>query len=285
LHRINLNKWEIQTGIRFNTVNVQFKEATLGDISVKSSSLVGDLGLSYKLSINQLIYSSIANGYRSPNIDDMGTLGIVDFRYEIPAYNLKPEKSLTYELGYKYFSPKFIFNVTAYYMQLKDIIARVKIDGKVIEGYNVYNKTNYESAYIKGFEISLDKKIGAHFKWSSNTTYTYGQNLTKNEPMRRIPPMFGQNTLSWFKNKTSIMLSHQYAGTQNRLAQGDKDDNRIGKLGTPQWNLFNVVSTYTLKHLEIQMGLLNLLNEKYKTHGSGIYGMGRAVNISVKFML
>ena len=285
LHRINLNKWEIQTGIRNNIVNVQFKEAMLGDISVKTYSVVGDFAISYKLSKNQFIYSSIANGYRAPNIDDMGTLGVVDFRYEIPAYNLKPEKSLTYEMGYKYFSPKFTFNVSAYYMQLKDIIARVKIDGKVIDGYNVYNKTNVESAYIKGFEISLDKKIGTHFKLSSNTTYTYGQNITKNEPLRRIPPMFGQNILSWHKKKSSIQLSHQYAGTQNRLSQGDKDDNRIGKLGTPQWNLFNIVSTYTVKHLEIQIGLLNLLNEKYKTHGSGIYGMGRTMNFSVKLIL
>jgi outer membrane receptor protein involved in Fe transport len=97
--------------------------------------------------------------------------------------------------------------------------------------------------------------------------------------------MFGQNTLSWNKNKASIELSHLYAGTQNRLAQGDKDDNRIGNLGTPQWNVFNVVSTYRVKHLEIQIGLLNLLNEKYKTHGSGIYGMGRAMNLSAKIIL
>ena len=27
---------------------------------------------------------AFSSGYRAPNIDDMGTLGIVDFRYEIP---------------------------------------------------------------------------------------------------------------------------------------------------------------------------------------------------------
>jgi outer membrane receptor protein involved in Fe transport len=227
----------------------------------------------------------LASGYRTPNIDDLGSLGIVDFRYEIPAYDLKPEKSLNTEIGYKFFSAGLQINVSAYYMQLKDIITRVKIDGKVIDGYNVYNKTNFESAYIKGFEISFDKNIGAHLKWSSNTTYTYGQNVTKKEPMRRIPPMFGQNSIMWHKNKTSLQVTHQYAGVQNRLAQGDKDDNRIGILGTPQWNIFNLTGAYTLKQVKVQLGLLNVLNEKYKTHGSGIYGMGSAMSLSLKITI
>ena len=31
--------------------------------------------------------------------------------------------------------------------------------------------------------------------------------------------------------------------------------------------------------------VLTSLNEKYKTHGSGIYSMGRAINFSVKIIL
>jgi outer membrane receptor for ferrienterochelin and colicin len=166
-------------------------------------------------------------------------------------------------------------------MQLKDIIARVKKDGVMIDGYAVYNKINIESAYIKGFEITIDKKLSKYLTWSSNTSYTFGQNLTKKEPMRRIPPMFGQNSLIWQNNKASLQITHQYAGTQNRLAQGDKDDNRIGKFGTPQWNVINIVHSYKMKHVNFQLGLLNILNEKYKTHGSGVFGMGRAISGSM----
>ena len=281
LHQFNYNRWNVQTGIRYNTVVVNFKESTLGAVSVKTSSFVGDFSINYQITKKNIVYTSVANGYRSPNVDDMGTLGIVDFRFEVPAYDLKPEKSLNTELGYKYLSERLRINISAYYMQLNDIIARIKKDGVIIDGYAIYNKTNIESAYVKGFEISLDKKIGDNLHWASNTTYTYGQNLTKNEPMRRIPPMFGQNSLRWSRNKSSIQINHQYAGTQNRLSQGDKDDNRIGKRGTPQWNVFNIIHCYTTKHYKLQLGFLNVLNEKYKTHGSGIYGMGRAISGSV----
>lgn len=277
LHQIDFNRWNIQTGFRFNTVAINFKESTLGSVSVKTSSFVGDLSISYQITKKNLVYTSVANGYRSPNVDDMGTLGIVDFRYEVPAYDLKPEKSLNTELGYKYVSERLHINISTYYMQLSDIIARIKKDGFVIDGYAVYNKTNIESAYIKGFEVNLEKKIGNNLHWSSNTTYTYGQNLTKNEPMRRIPPMFGQNSFIWKKKKINIQINHLYAGAQKRLAQGDKDDNRIGKYGTPQWNVFNILQSFEIKHLRLQIGLLNILNEKYKTHGSGIYAMGRAL--------
>lgn len=281
LHHLNIAKWDIQTGLRYNVVQIKFDETSLGPIDVKTTSLVADLALSYLLAKKHLFYGNIANGYRAPNIDDLGSLGIVDFRYEIPANNLKPEKSINSEIGYKYTSSNFQINFSTYYMHLKDIIARVKVNGSVIDGYNVYNKINTESAYIKGFEIALIQKIGKHLEWNSNTNYTYGQNLTKNEPMRRIPPMFGQNSLEWKNSSLAIKLSHQYAGSQTRLAQGDKDDNRIGKLGTPQWNIFNFTTAYQIKNIRLELGLLNILNEKYKTHGSGIYGMGRAISSSV----
>ncbi len=35
----------------------------------------------------------------------------------------------------------------------------------------------------------------------------------------------------------SIVFSHQFARKQKRLAHGDMDDNRIGKLGILEWNI------------------------------------------------
>jgi outer membrane receptor protein involved in Fe transport len=283
LHQFLLKKIKIEAGLRYNFIEINIKDNILGDVNVKPSAIVYNTGILYSLNKNHQIYSSIASGYRAPNIDDMGTLGIVDFRYEVPAYNLEPEKSLNTEIGYKYINNNIQFNFSAYQMNLRDIIARVKLDGQVINGYTVYNKENIESSYIKGTEVNLQYRIGTNIKLSSNVNYTYGQNLTKNEPMRRIPPMFGQNKIDWNSNKLQLSLTHQYAGKQDRLAQGDKDDNRIGKLGTPQWNVFHIEGVYNKGPLTCNIALINILNEKYKTHGSGIYGMGRAISTSLQW--
>lgn len=285
IHYITTGKFKLITGIRYNFLNIKITDTDLGNIALKPSALVTNFGINYQANKKNTVFGSFTSGYRAPNIDDLGTLGIVDFRYEIPSYDLKPEKSLNLEIGYKYNSPKRNFTVSMFNMQLKDIIARVIVDGKVINGYNVYNKKNIESSYIKGAEFSYSQVLHSGFVVQTNATYTYGQNVSKNEPMRRIPPFFGQTSIAWNHKNMTLACRHQFAGNQIRLAKGDMDDNRIGKSGTPGWNTLNIDASIVLKHLDININLINLLNEKYKTHSSGVFGMGRAAGVTVNFHL
>jgi len=285
IHYLNLGKLGLIAGIRYNFLDIRISDTTLGNVTLKPSALVTNFGINYQLNKNNFIFGSISSGYRAPNIDDLGTLGIVDFRYEIPSYNLKPEKSKNIEIGYKYNSVKTNFTVSVFQMNLKDVIARIIVDGQMINGYKVYAKKNIESSYIKGTEISVSHKINNYFAFQTNATYTYGQNVTKNEPMRRMPPFFGQNKLSWHSKNKTVAIRHQFAGKQTRLAKGDIDDNRIGVLGTAQWNTIQIDASIKWKHVEINASAINILNEKYKTHGSGIYGMGRAFGLSINWQL
>ena len=282
IHNLNFIKLNLVAGLRYNFLHIQMNELTLGEIAIKPSALVSNFGINYQLNQHGFLFGSITTGYRAPNIDDLGSLGIVDFRYEIPSYDLRPEKSLNTEIGYKYRSNKIDFSIAAFKMKLKDIIARVLVDGKVINSYNVYNKKNIESSYINGAEVNYTYLLSKFLTWYTNATYTYGQNVTKNEPMRRIPPLFGQNKISFVKKNKTLAITHQFAEKQDRLAQGDKDDNRIGKLGTPGWNIFNIDAGWQVKNISLNTSLINISNVQYKTHGSGVYGMGRAVNFSFK---
>jgi outer membrane receptor protein involved in Fe transport len=285
IHYISAGKFKIISGIRYNFLNIKITDTDLGNVVLKPSALVTNFGLNYQFNHKNALFGSFTNGYRAPNIDDLGTLGIVDFRYEIPSYDLKPEKSLNLEIGYKYNSRKSNFAISAFNMKLKDIIARVLVDGKVINGYNVYNKKNIESSYIKGAELSYTQVLNSGFVLQTNATYTYGQNITKNEPMRRIPPFFGQTSISWNHKNITLACRHQFAGQQTRLAKGDMDDNRIGIAGTQSWNTLNLDASIQMKYLDINLNFINILNEKYKTHGSGVYGMGSAVGVMARVHL
>ena len=76
----------------------------------------------------------------------------------------------------------------------------------------------------------------------------------------------------WFAS-----LELRFAGDQTRLAQGDKDDNRIGKSGTAAWQIANIHGGYEYKWLNINLSAQNLTNKDYRTHGSGINGVGRSL--------
>jgi outer membrane receptor protein involved in Fe transport len=231
------------------------------------------------------IYLAYSEGYRAPNIDDLGTLGLVDFRFEIPAYDLKPERSRAVELGYKYYGQKTVLNIGAYYTHLTDLISRKRLAGQEVDGYNVYIKENANNSYIKGFEYSLDYYLARHLLIQHSASYNFGQNISANEPMRRIPPFFGKSLLRYQQEIWSVTLEHLFAGRQYRLSSGDMDDNRIASQGTPGWDILNLYSTIQFNAVGLKIGIQNILNKDYRMHGIGINGVGRSGWIAIKIII
>lgn len=281
IHTIDLQDWNITTGARFNTYINIVSDDVLGLTKLTPSALVGNLAVLRKLNKRSNLFISLNSGFRAPNIDDLGTLGIVDFRYETPNFDLKPEHSFQYQLGYKYRHDKLSGEVYLYRNELYNLIVRNSIPGEIIEGYQVYQKENVERAYIQGVETAWDLALNKSWLVNGSITYTYGQNITKNEPVRRIPPVFGRLALEYKLKSWWFNLEWQAAGNQNRLAAGDIDDNRIPAGGTPGWNVININTSCSIRFIRIDLSFLNILNQDYRFHGSGVNGYGRSVLLSL----
>jgi outer membrane receptor protein involved in Fe transport len=283
LHTLELPLWVVNAGARFNSYVNKVEDVNLGTTTLTPSALVGNLGLLRKLGESSNLFLTLSSGFRAPNIDDLGTLGIVDFRYETPNFNLKPEHSLQYQIGYKLQNRRLKGEFYLYRNELYDLIVRQKIPGDTLEGYPVYQKENVERAFVQGAETAWSLELNKIWKVSGTMTYTYGQNITRDEPMRRIPPLFGRLALDGQWERLWLNLEWQAAGKQSRLAAGDRDDNRIPKGGTPGWNIVNLSARYALRHFTFDLGLQNLFNQDYRYHGSGVNGYGRSAVLSVIF--
>jgi outer membrane receptor protein involved in Fe transport len=281
LHTVDLQDWNFTAGVRFNTFVINVTDEASGNTQLKSSAFVGNLAILRKLNKASNLFVSMNTGFRAPNIDDLGTLGIVDFRYETPNFDLKPEHSFQYQLGYKYQDSKLKGEVFLYRNELYNLIVRNKVPGDSIEGYPVYQKENVERAYIQGAETAWEFALNQSWLLSGNLTYTFGQNITRDEPVRRIPPLFGRLALEYTLKSGWINLEWMAAGKQDRLAQGDIDDNRIPSGGTPGWNIFNMNANYTVRFLKFDLSLINLFNSDYRYHGSGVNGCGRSAFLSI----
>jgi hemoglobin/transferrin/lactoferrin receptor protein len=284
LHQLQWHKLRLHGGVRYNFFNIKITDTSLGNVQLNPSAFVFNAGAVYAITQKHHVFASFNNSFRAPNVDDMGTLGIVDFRYELPAYNLNPERSYNYEAGYKFRSSKFNFTATAFYMQLNQLITRVRVQGEQINGYNVYVKENTDRAFIRGAEAEAEIEIINGLKLQSGVAYAYGQNKTRNEPLRRIPPFNGRVRSTYSKNKWFAAAECWFASKQTRLAQGDKEDNRIPQGGTPGFDVWNVIAGYEWKQVRVQTGLQNLFNIDYRTHGSGVNGYGRSAWLHIQFM-
>jgi hemoglobin/transferrin/lactoferrin receptor protein len=282
LHTYLVDKWRFAVGYRFNIIDLNIKDITLGTSELRFKSGVPSLAISYVPIPKSQIYAHYNRGFRAPNIDDMGSLGIVDFRYEIPAYNLKPEYADNFEAGYKFQSEHIAFTGSVFYNKLSNLITRVEVENQEIDGYPVYIKENVESASLSGFEFDLTGKINNSFQYFANLAYTYGQNISKNEPLRRTPPTFGRIGMEFSKSNFLVRPEFQFAAAQKRLAAGDISDNRINPAGTPAWQILNIYSSYTWKAVALNLAIQNLGNTDYRLHGSGINGMGRSAILGIK---
>jgi outer membrane receptor protein involved in Fe transport len=163
LHYIDLGKLNINTGVRYNFLDIQIKDVILGNIAVKPAAFATNFGINYQLNPNHYLFGSITRGYRAPNIDDLGSLGIIDFRYEIPNYDLKPEQSNNFEIGYKHNSKKVNFVISAFQMNLRDIIARVLESIRNSETFTLYgdNYPTQDGTCIRDY-IHVDDLARAH---------------------------------------------------------------------------------------------------------------------------
>jgi outer membrane cobalamin receptor len=283
IHTFDFTNWNVSAGARYNFYLIKVNDDVLGTTKLNPSALIGNFGVSRKLNQSSIVFISLNSGFRAPNMDDLGTLGIVDFRYETPNLNLKPEKSFQYQLGYKLLNQSLKAEIYIYRNELYNLITRNRIGTDSIDSYPVYQKENNDRTYIQGFESVLNYKLNLKWILNGNICYTFGENITRKEPVRRIPPVFGSLSIEFNNNTWWLNLEWQAASKQNRLANGDIDDNRIPNGGTPAWNIFNINAEYTYKFITIDLNLKNLFNIDYRYHGSGINGYGRSAFVGLKF--
>ena len=282
-----LERWQLEGGIRANMYWLNIEEQQFGDVNLNPSALVGNFSAMYHLGNNWKLATSISTAFRAPNISDLGSFGKFDFGTEVPTTSLEPEKSFNKEIGLKKINQCMLLSVSFFHNRLTNLIDRVKSEyngDSIYNGDRVYTKENIGEAVIYGGEFELILKPAKQLDIFSHLTYTYGQNESANEPLRRIPPFFGK---AGFRHRPAKGLYYEFelnfAARQSRLASGDKSDHRINPEGTPGWAIVQFRAGYNWRSISVQSGIENILDQSYRMHGSGIDGYGRTGWIRLAF--
>jgi outer membrane receptor protein involved in Fe transport len=284
---VPLGRAALDVGARYTRDDVEADDPVFGPLRITPEAVVGSVSALVPLGRGLNAFGSVAQAFRAPNIDDLSTLGPFDFGVEVPPESLEPERSVSFEAGVKANTSRVAANVSIFRLQLRDLIDRqpATFDGSPVwDGQAVFQRTNVGEAYVRGVEADVEWRATGALTLVGFAASTYGQQVSLNAPMRRIPPVNGLAGARYrWANGLWVEGYLRAAGAQTRLAPGDVADHRIPPGGTPGWAVVNVLAGMRLgRNLLLSGGLANLFNEAYRIHGSGIDGPGRNAWLSAR---
>ncbi|HSP90999.1 MAG TPA: TonB-dependent receptor [Vicinamibacterales bacterium] len=278
----------VDVGARYTRDDVEADDQLFGPLAITPDAIVGSVSVLVPLGRGVNAFGSVAQAFRAPNIDDLSTLGAFDYGVEVPPIHLDPERSISIEGGLKANTPRMAASFAAFRLQLRDLIDRLPatFEGSPIwDGQDVYQRANVGEAYVRGVEADAEWRATAALTLRGFVASTYGQQVTVDAPMRRIPPVNGLLGARYrWNHGVWIEGTLRAAGAQTRLAPGDIADHRISPGGTPGWTVVNLTAGMRVgRSLLLSGGLANLFDEAYRIHGSGIDGPGRHAWLSARF--
>jgi hemoglobin/transferrin/lactoferrin receptor protein len=305
------NNWNISKyfafsqGIRFNyvTLNAAYSDTMVKimqipfdpNIAQKNAAVNGYLGLVATPGRDWKFSLVGSTGFRAANIDDLTKLNVVEAKtIVVPNPDLKPEYAYNMEFSVgKTIAGKVRLEGTAFYTWLRDahVIAPKQYNGKdsiLLDGqmYQTLAPVNAGNAYVCGFQGNLLAQVTHSFSIVSNLTYTYGYNESDGLPLDHIPPVFGMTSfrleLKKFKGDFYVM----YNGWK-RISQysnsGEDNEAYATAYGMPSWYTLNLKLSYQIeRHVNIELGMENILDENYRKFASGISSPGRNLIIALR---
>lgn len=298
-----------QAGVRYNQYILNAKFDTtfyplpFVEAQLNNGALTSSLGFVYRVNEKLTISINGANGFRSPNVDDIGKI----FDSEpgavvIPNPNLNSEIAYNGDIGIaKIIGSSVKVDVTGYYTLLKDALVRRDFtlngqDSIIYDGTlsKVQAIQNAASANVYGVQMGIEIKLPLKLTFSSRFNYQKGEEELDNgskSPSRHAPPWFGNSSITYKSKKLTIQLNAIYSGEKNfeNLPEEEKRKNYLyaidanGNPYSPAWYSINLKTLYQFnKMLSTSLAVENITDQRYKTYSSGIVAPGRNFIVSLR---
>jgi hemoglobin/transferrin/lactoferrin receptor protein len=291
--------WNIGGRVGYATLKSTIADNSIFELpftSIEQQNLTysGTVGIIHKPSKEVNLIANLSTGYRVPNIDDLAKIfesgaGTI----VIPNENLKPEKTVTADLGVRIATDnkRFEFETNYYYTRFIDAIVTdaftfngsdtIEYDGTTSV---VLANQNKGKAFVTGFSTSVKWFLIDNLLFNGNFNYTLGRivdDYGNQSPLDHIPPYFGKLGLSYTKTRFGLEAYMLYNGKKDikdYLLNGEDNEQYAPDGGMPAWYTFNVKGSLTvLKNATLFAGVENMADIQYRTFASGMNAPGRNI--------
>jgi len=239
------------------------------DISNSDSKATFKFGAIKNFSKEFNVRANIAQGFRAPDLREMYIFkntasgrqrgaDTVDLTIGKKAYDLKPELTLTYELGFNGKIKDTKYDFAIFYNSIKNLISQVNKGA-------FYTFENLEKANTYGTELTIQHSINSNIDLGFNWTELRTENKQTGEDLEFNPDRIINAKLTYLITKdlnsaiSAKYVSEQYyRETINRGTPTQKSiDNKTDSYSTLNWNINYDFS----KNLTFYGGINNLTNE------------------------
>ena len=286
-------------GIRGTKANLKSKISSdffnfpFSEIEINTSSISGNFGLIYNYSKNSSLKFLYSNGFRSPNLDDVGKI----FDSEpgniiVPNTELNPEYANNFEINFISRKQNIEFNGSIYYTNLNNAIIRSNgtfngLDSIMYDGSlsQVQTLKNSGKAYVFGFSYMINYKINNNLNLKSSVSFNQSKDLSTKLPLRHSSPIFGQSSINFTKRNIKVSYYINYNGKKDISNFSPSELNKLylyTKDGSPAWLTNNISFIYNINYLaKINFSCENIFDIHYRSYSSGISAPGRNFNIGL----
>lgn len=211
--------------------------------------------------------ASVANGFRLPTFYEL--YGVDNYGFSGNP-NLNPERSISYEVGYK----QDWFDITFFHIKTKDAVAYVYDPSTFTATY----QNNSGASSSQGVEVVLKKRFN-QFEIKTNTTYNNSVDSLGVQKLRR--PQWSSNAHAIWNAKPNLRvgMSANYTGQMY-----DLNGTTFARFQTDSVATYNffVEESWFNEKLTVSFKINNIADKKYE-QPSGYAQLGRSFYVAAKY--
>lgn len=286
-------KFILPIGVRYSYTRLQanysdfITDIPFHSLQITNSSYTGSVGLIYLPSESGKVNLLLSTGYRIPNLDDIAKIRAKGDMVTFPNPSVKPEYTYNAELGFtKTFDGYIQFSATYFVSLLSNVIVRVPYTFEngsdtlfyAGEWLSAYVNDNSNQGIIQGFNLNMISDLNSNISFKGTLNYTYGHDLTLDQPLAHIPPIFGKADFIYEAKKFTHEFYFIYSGwkkLKDMALTGEDNEEEGTEYGFSGWYTVNLRTSYHINQsLLLQFALENMLDNFYKPFATAVAAPG-----------
>ncbi len=279
----------VTPGVRFDKYemdpNGALKETGEEFAIIDETNASFNFGALYYLSDTLSAFFQYGQGFKVPAYDlayiEHSLQPASEYKYNIiPADDLSPEKSDSYEIGLRGHFGNLAFTSAIFHNKYDDFLSTELLkrdmvmndDGSFSHIEDTFQYQNIESVTIKGAELGLTYYIGDNYALFANAAYQDGKNDLTDEYISSISPLSGNIGVNFEFDKVSSDVIVNWAKRMTKVNEGKAE---VAGYGTLDWQV-----NYQLnERLTANFAVNNLFGKEYVKYNN-VAGHSDGANMS-----